>query len=102
MATRIYSINKGINRPVEFKGLKAQYILYLGVGLFLLLVLFAILYLVGISPALCLLVVFLLGTALFGLIYHLSNRYGQHGLMKRAARKRIPKVIKCRTREWFC
>jgi hypothetical protein len=42
-----YSINKGINKPIEFKGLKAQYIGYLGGGLGYLLVLFAILYLIG-------------------------------------------------------
>jgi hypothetical protein len=26
----VYKINKGINKPIEFKGLKAQYIGYLG------------------------------------------------------------------------
>jgi len=25
----VYKINKGINKPIEFKGLKAQYIAYL-------------------------------------------------------------------------
>ena len=33
MASSIYGINKGVNRPAEFKGLKAQYIWYLGGGL---------------------------------------------------------------------
>ncbi|MDB5129720.1 DUF4133 domain-containing protein, partial [Mucilaginibacter sp.] len=37
-----YQINKGINRPIEFKGLKAQYIGYLGSGLVALLILFAV------------------------------------------------------------
>ena len=32
MAT-VYYINKGINKPIVFKGLKAQYIGYLAVGL---------------------------------------------------------------------
>jgi len=42
MTNSIYQINKGINKPIEFKGLKAQYIWYLGGGLVALLVLFAI------------------------------------------------------------
>ncbi len=40
----VYAINKSINKPVEFKGLKAQYIWYLGGGLLFLLILFAVLY----------------------------------------------------------
>ena len=39
MSSPVYPINKGINRPLEFKGLKAQYIWYLGAGLLVLLVL---------------------------------------------------------------
>ncbi|MBD0288989.1 MAG: DUF4133 domain-containing protein, partial [Flavisolibacter sp.] len=41
MATSVYQINKGINKPIEFKGFKAQYIWYLGGGLVALLILFA-------------------------------------------------------------
>lgn len=33
MSNSVYQINKGINKPIEFKGLKAQYIWYLGGGL---------------------------------------------------------------------
>ena len=40
----MYQINKGINKPIEFKGLKAQYIGYLAVGLVILLIGFAIMY----------------------------------------------------------
>ena len=49
MANSVYKINKGINKPVEFRGLKAQYIWYLGGGLVILLILFAILYVIGIN-----------------------------------------------------
>nr|WP_262712406.1 DUF4133 domain-containing protein [Arachidicoccus ginsenosidivorans] len=35
-----YEINKGVNRAIEFRGLKAQYIYYLAVGLAVLLLLF--------------------------------------------------------------
>jgi hypothetical protein len=43
MSASVYKINKGINKPIEFKGLKAQYIAYLGAGLITLLILFAVL-----------------------------------------------------------
>ena len=42
-----YPINKGIGRPVEFKGLKAQYLFIFCGGLLALFVLFVILYMVG-------------------------------------------------------
>ena len=44
MGNSVYSVNKGINKSIEFKGLKAQYIWYLGGGVVALLILFAILY----------------------------------------------------------
>ena len=46
MANSVYRINKGINRSIEFKGLKAQYIWYLGGGVVALLIVFAAMYLV--------------------------------------------------------
>ena len=45
-----YPINKGIGRPVEFKGLKAQYLFIFCGGLLALFVLFVILYMVGYRP----------------------------------------------------
>ena len=46
-----YPINKGIGRPVEFKGLKAQYLFIFCGGLLALFVLFVILYMVGLSSS---------------------------------------------------
>lgn len=94
MASSVYQINKGINKPIEFKGLKAQYIWYLSGGLVILLVLFAIMYIAGMNIFLCLVIIFSLGTALFLYVYRLSRAYGQYGLMKKMARKAVPKVIK--------
>lgn len=54
MGNSVYQINRGVGKPVEFKGLKAQYIWYLGGGLVALLVLFAILYIAGVPIFLCL------------------------------------------------
>ncbi|MCQ6957303.1 DUF4133 domain-containing protein [Mucilaginibacter aquariorum] len=96
-----YQINKGINRPIEFKGLKAQYIGYLGGGLVALLVLFAVLYLIGLAIYLCLLIIAALGSGLFYKVFELSHRYGEHGLMKRNARRYLPDYLKFRSRRLF-
>ncbi|WP_276374284.1 DUF4133 domain-containing protein [Chryseolinea sp. H1M3-3] len=101
MATSVYKINKGINKPIEFKGLKAQYIGYLAAGLVVLLVMFAILYIIGIDMFICLGLIGTLGTWLFLHVFRLSSRYGQYGLMKRAAKRKIPFVITCNSRRTF-
>jgi hypothetical protein len=96
-----YTINKGINRPIEFKGLKAQYIGYLGGGLVALLILFAILYLVGLAVYLCIMIILGLGGFLFHKVFSLSHRYGQHGLMKYNAKTYLPTYLKFKTRRLF-
>jgi hypothetical protein len=101
MANSIYKINKGINKPIEFKGLKAQYIWYLGGGLAGLLVLFSVMYITGINSFVCIAVVLISGALLFMYIYKLSNTYGEHGMMKKIARRSIPKTVKCGTRNIF-
>jgi hypothetical protein len=96
-----YQINKGINRPIEFKGLKAQYIGYLGGGLVALLVFFAIFYLIGMAVYLCFLVIGGLGSLLFYKVFGLSHQYGEHGLMKRNARQHVPHYLKFKSRKLF-
>ena len=101
MSTSVYQINKGINRPIEFKGLKAQYIWYLMGGLIGLLILFAILYISGLNTFLCLGIIATCGTGLFIHVYRLSRKYGEHGMMKALAKRSIPKVVKSYTRKVF-
>lgn len=101
MANSVYTINKGINRSIEFKGLKAQYIWYMGGGVVVLLILFAILYICGLSQYLCMLIIFTLGAGLVFKVYDLSRRYGEYGLMKAMARRSVPRIIKCRSRSVF-
>lgn len=101
MSTSVYTINKGINRPIEFKGLKAQYIWWLGAGLLALLILFAILYIAGLHPVLCLLIIGAAGTGLVMQVYQLSRRYGPHGMMKTLAKRSIPTVIKSYSRTTY-
>lgn len=100
MAT-VYPINKGINKPIEFRGLKGQYIGYLAGGLVGLLLLFAALYLIGTSLYVCLPVIGVLGTGLFVGVTRLSRRFGQHGLSKYFARQGMPRYIRFRSRRLF-
>lgn len=101
MATSVYTINKGINKPIEFKGLRAQYIWYLGAGLLVLLIVFAILYICGVNTFVCLGIILISGTALFFHIYKLSHKYGEHGMMKALAKRSIPPVVKNYSRKVF-
>jgi len=101
MASSVYKINKGINRPIEFRGLKAQYIVYLAIGLVLLLLVFAIMYISGLTMYVCLPLTTGLGMTLFVMVYRLSDRYGQFGLMKVLAARAIPTCIHVRTRKPF-
>jgi len=94
MSNSVYTINKGINKPVEFRGLKAQYIWWLGGGLVILLIVFAVLYICGANIFFCLALIVVLTTFLFIYVYKLSREFGQFGLMKKIARKAVPKVIK--------
>ncbi|HET7117763.1 MAG TPA: DUF4133 domain-containing protein [Hanamia sp.] len=101
MANSVYQINKGINKSIEFKGLKAQYIWYLGGGVVMLLIIFAVMYLIGLPTFLCVGIILTTGTLLVMKIYKMSNKYGEHGLMKALARKQVPKLIKSRSRKIF-
>ena len=101
MATSVYHVNKGINRPIEFRGLRAQYIGYLAAGLVALLLLFTLLYLARVNLVVCLTTVFLSGGALFAGVYRLNTTYGQYGLLKRFARRSVPRCVSVRSRKMF-
>jgi len=101
MSGNVYRINKAINRPVVVKGLKAQYIWWMGGGLVALLLLFAILYVVGVSVYACVGSILVMGVGWVWVVYRLSNTYGEHGMMKASARKRLPEVVKGGGRKVF-
>lgn len=101
MNNSVYQINKGINKSIEFRGLKAQYIWYFGAGVVGLLILFAILYIVGLNSFVCIGIIIIAGTVLTIKIYALSNTYGQYGMMKKLARRSVPKVVRSKNRLIF-
>lgn len=97
----VYQINKGINQSIEFKGLKAQYIWYLGGGVVGLMIVFAVLFIIGIPSLVCVALIGGAGTAMVMKIYKMSRRYGEHGMMKALASRQIPKSLKVRSRAVF-
>ena len=101
MKTAGYTLNKGVNRAIEFRGLKAQYIWWLAGGVVGLMALFAILYIAGCNPFLCLALTGITGTILFRQVYRLSRKYGQYGLMKKTAGQRVPQRLRVGTRKPF-
>ncbi len=101
MNNSVYQINKGINKSIEFRGLKAQYIWYFAAGVIGLLILFAILYIIGINSFVCIGIILIAGTVLTIKIYALSNTYGEYGMMKKLARRSVPKVIRSKNRLVF-
>ena len=77
-----YSINKGIGKPAEFKGLKSQYLFIFAGGLLGVFIVFVIMYMIGISQIICIgFGVVTAGTLVWG-TFHLNDKYGEFGLMK--------------------
>ncbi|MDX5421851.1 MAG: DUF4133 domain-containing protein [Hymenobacteraceae bacterium] len=101
MSNSVYRINKGINRPIEFKGLKGQYIWYFGGGVITLLLLFAIFYASGLPLFACMGLILAAGTLMTHKLYQLSNTYGPDGLMKKLAARRVPRVVRVDSRTVF-
>lgn len=88
-----FSINKGVGKQVEFKGLKAQYIFIFAGGLLSDFILFVVMYMIGISSLVCIVVCLCLGTVLVWYTFRLNDRYGAYGLMKKAAALYFPRRI---------
>ena len=101
-----YSINKGIGRSVEYRGLKAQYLLIFAVGLLSMFILFVVMYVAGVPQWFCIGFTAVSAPSLVWLTFRLNAKYGQYGLMKLGAarfhpryiinRKRIKRLIKTR------
>lgn len=88
-----YSINKGIGKPAEFKGLKSQYLFIFAGGLLGVFIVFVIMYMIGISQMICIAFgVVTAGTLVWGTFF-LNDKYGEYGLMKMQANANHPKYI---------
>lgn len=101
MSNSVYHINKGINQSIEFKGLKAQYIWYLGGGVIVLLFLFSAMYIIGLPSLVCIAIVGISGSILVMKVYAMSRKYGEHGMMKALAKRQVPKAVRTHSRKIF-
>ncbi|WP_111959488.1 DUF4133 domain-containing protein [Chryseobacterium lathyri] len=90
---KVFNINKGVGRSVEFKGLKAQYLFIFAAGLLGVLILVMIMYMIGINPYVCLILGGSGSSVLIWQTFSLNGKYGEHGLMKIASKKRHPRFI---------
>jgi len=88
-----YTINKGIGKSVEFKGLKSQYLFIFAGGLLAVFVIFVILYMAGISQWICIGFGVTAASVLVWLTFSLNAKYGEHGLMKLIARGQQPRYL---------
>ena len=88
-----YRINKGAGRPIEFKGLKSQYLFIFAGGLVSVFLVVVILYMAGVSQWVCLTLGVFSGSLTVWMTFRLNARYGEHGLMKLLARKQHPHYL---------
>ncbi|WP_426491349.1 DUF4133 domain-containing protein [Hymenobacter sp. 102] len=89
----VYDLNRGINKPVEFKGLVGSNIYFLVAGTGLVFALFVTCYLAGVPLVPTVLLTFLAGGGMWAGVFALNRRFGEHGLMKAAARRAAPRYI---------
>lgn len=88
-----YSINKGIGKNPEFKGLKSQYLFLFAGGLLAEFILFVILFLIGVDQWTCISFGVITTSILIWLTFRMNEKYGEHGLMKRMALRNHPRYI---------
>jgi hypothetical protein len=101
MNNSIYQINKGINKSIELRGLKAQYIWYFGGMVIILMIVFAILYILGAGAIIAIGVIGTGGVLMSMRIFEMSRKYGEHGMMKSLAKRQVPRVLKSYSRRIF-
>ena len=71
-----YRINKGAGRPIEFKGLKSQYLFFFAGGLVSVFLAVVVLYMAGVSQLVCLSFGAVSGSLAVWLTFRMNARYG--------------------------
>ncbi|MDR1984734.1 MAG: DUF4133 domain-containing protein [Prevotellaceae bacterium] len=88
-----FFINKGIGKPAEFQGLKAQYLFIFAGGLLGLFILFVVMYMAGVNQWICIIFGITAALILVYGVFYLNAKYGEHGLMKVQARRNHPRYV---------
>ena len=97
-----YQVNRGIGKPVEFKGLKSQYLFIFCGGLLAVFVVFIVLFMAGVNQWLCIGFIVSASLLLVWQTFRLNAKYGTHGLMKARfiiSRKAIPRLFTYKKRK---
>ena len=89
----LYSINKGIGRSPEFKGLRSRYLFIFAGGLLAVLIVFMVLYMAGVNQWICIALGIVSASVLVWATFRLNARYGEWGLMKMQAARNHPRYI---------
>jgi hypothetical protein len=96
-----YKINRGIGRPLEFQGLKAPYFGRFMAIWFGMLMLWGILHMLNVPSFVALLLALVPGGLGMRRLYRMSHVYGEHGLIKRSARRDLPGALVSHSRRVF-
>lgn len=88
-----FEVNKGVGKPIEFKGLKAQYIIFFAVGVAAAIFISIILAAIGLPTIIPILFGLLTGGAVVFISFRFNKVYGVHGLMKVRAKSYHPRFV---------
>lgn len=88
-----FPLNKGINKPVEFKGLVGKYLGYLAGGVGAVFMLALSLFFSGVNSYFVLALSGALGFGVITRVFTLNQKYGEHGAMKESAKRQQPRSI---------
>lgn len=97
----VFQINKGVNRSIEFRGIKAQYLVFLAIGMVALLILCAAAFIAGLPPIAVIVIVVSAGYGLVVVAQRYSKQYGEHGFAKKLAQSRMPAFLTSSSRRIF-
>lgn len=86
-----YNVNRGVGRPLDFYGLKEQYIIYFVAGIFIGLILFLILQ--SYSKLIAGIITGAIVLLTYVGCYYLNNKFGVNGLSLNEAMKTCPRRI---------
>ena len=89
----VYSINKGIGRSPEFKGLRSGYLFIFAGGLLAVLIAFMVLYMAGVNQWICIALGVISASVPVWASFRLNAKYGEWGLMKMQAVRNHPRYI---------
>jgi Domain of unknown function (DUF4133) len=96
-----FTIHKGVNRPLEFKGLQGRYLIGLAGTAVGTLVGFGVLHAIGINSWLGVLLALGGGGLVIVRLHRLNRIHGQYGRMKRSAQRALPKALVSYSRKAF-